>query len=62
MFFLHPVAAVHFVNGNVATCSAVAAEEQCTGDGEVNGASPIGEEDEETDGENIVACDAVVGV
>jgi hypothetical protein len=37
-------------------------EEEYACEGPVRGTGPVGEEDEETDGEDVVAADAVVGV
>ena len=61
-FLLHPVPVVEFRCGDVALRLSVAAEEEDAGRAPVDWAGPVGEEEEETDGEDVVARDTVVRV
>jgi len=54
MFLLYPVSTIDFVDGNVATCLAVATKEKRADEREVDGAGPVGEEDEGSDGEHVI--------
>ncbi|KAH9872686.1 hypothetical protein J1614_005080 [Plenodomus biglobosus] len=58
----HPVCDVQFCGVEVALGCAVVAEQEEAGEGPVEGAGPVGEEDEEGDERDGVAGYAVVGV
>jgi hypothetical protein len=58
----HPVARVELGGGHVAGCAAVGAEQDEACQREVDGAGPVGEEDEEAHRDDVVAAYAVVGV
>jgi hypothetical protein len=58
----HPIARVELGCGDVAGCAAVGAEQEEACQREVDGAGPVGEEDEGAYRDDVVAAYAVVGV
>ena len=62
VFLGDPIRLVQFGGVDEALLFAVGAEQEDAGERPVHGPGPVGEEDEEADGEDVVAGDAVVGV
>jgi hypothetical protein len=55
MFLGDPIRLVKFRGGDVALLFAMRAEQEDAGERPVYGAGPVGEEDEEADGEDVVS-------